>query len=204
MKISVVSGSHRKKSQSRKISDVVCNYLAEHQSVTQSVVIDLSMIELPLWEEAIWENDPAWINRLSALSKVLQESDGFVIVSPEWHGMVPSALKNFFLMWGEGQLAHKPALIVSISSSNGGSYPVAELRMSSYKNNRICYIPEHLIIRNVETIFNKDPQENDAEVQHGLNERMLYCIQLLICYAEGFKPIRQKKATDISTFKFGM
>ena len=204
MKISVVSGSHRKKSQSRKISDVVCNYLAEHQSVTQSVVIDLSLIELPLWEEAIWENDPAWINRLSALSKVLQESDGFVIVSPEWHGMVPSALKNFFLMWGEGQLAHKPALIVSISSSNGGSYPVAELRMSSYKNNRICYIPEHLIIRNVETIFNKDPQENDAEVQHDLNKRMLYCIQLLICYAEGFKPIRQKKATDISTFKFGM
>ena len=204
MKITVVSGSHRKKSQSRKISDVVCHRLAEHQSVTQSEVIDLSMMELPLWEEAIWENDPAWINRLSALSKVLQESDGFVIVTPEWHGMVPSALKNFFLMWGEGQLAHKPALIVSISSSNGGSYPVAELRMSSYKNNRICYIPEHLIIRNVESIFNEHPQENDAKAQHDLNERMLYCIQLLICYAEGFKSIRQKKATDISTFKFGM
>ncbi len=172
--------------------------------MTKSEVIDLSVIELPLWEEAIWENDPAWIARLSSVSKVLEESDGFVIVSPEWHGMVPSALKNFFLMWGEGQLAHKPALIVSISSSNGGSYPVAELRMSSYKNNRICYIPEHLIIRNVGSIFNMDSQENDAETQHRLTERMLYCIQLLICYAEGFKRIRQNKATDISTFKFGM
>jgi len=204
LQITVVSGSHRKKSQSRKIADVIRCRLAENQSVTKSEVIDLSVIELPLWEEAIWENDPTWIARLSSVSKVLEESDGFVIVSPEWHGMVPSALKNFFLMWGKGQLAHKPALIVSISSSNGGSYPVAELRMSSYKNNRICYIPEHLIIRNVGSIFNKDSQENDAETQRHLTERMLYCIQLLICYAEGFKRIRQNKATDISTFQFGM
>ncbi len=30
-------------------------------------------------------------------AKRLQAADGFVVVSPEWHGMVPAGLKNFFL-----------------------------------------------------------------------------------------------------------
>jgi hypothetical protein len=39
-------------------------------------------------------------------------------------------------------------LIIAVSGgAGGGAYPVAELRMSSYKNSRICYLPEHLIVR---------------------------------------------------------
>ena len=79
---------------------------------------------------------------LSPISNKLASSDAFIVISPEWHGMAPAGLKNFFLMWGKGELAHKPALIITVSSGDGGSYPVAELRMSSYKNNRICFLPE--------------------------------------------------------------
>ncbi len=46
-------------------------------------------------------------------------------------------------------------LIVAVSSGAGGAYPVAELRMSSYKNSRICYIPEQIIIRDVENVLNE-------------------------------------------------
>ena len=67
--------------------------------------------------------------------------------------MVPAGLKNFFLCFGRNELAHKPGLIVGVSSADGGVYPVAELRMSSYKNSRICYIPEQLIVRNVESVL---------------------------------------------------
>ena len=73
-----------------------------------------------------------------------------MVIAPEWHGQVPAGLKNFFLICGRAEVGHKPALITTVSSGDGGAYPVAELRMSSYKNNRICYIPEQLIIRNVE------------------------------------------------------
>ena len=63
-------------------------------------------------------------------------------------------------MFNRFQLGHKPALIVTVSSADGGAYPVAELRMSSYKNNRICYLPEHVILRNVERILNDDAKDN--------------------------------------------
>jgi len=55
--------------------------------------------------------------------------------------MAPAGLKNFFLYAGNTALAHKPAYLVGISASRGGSYPIAELRMSSYKNSYLCYIP---------------------------------------------------------------
>ena len=59
--------------------------------------LDLTNNPLPLWDESIWAGDPEWQARLSPISEELGSSDGFVIIAPEWHGMVPSALKNFFL-----------------------------------------------------------------------------------------------------------
>ncbi|MCB1905163.1 MAG: NAD(P)H-dependent oxidoreductase, partial [Gammaproteobacteria bacterium] len=102
----------------------------------------------------------------------LRASDGFVIVSPEWHGQVPSGLKNFFLLCSVRELGHKPALIVTVSSIDGGAYPVAELRMSSYKNNRICYIPEQIIVRKVEQVLNDDVQQNDPRNDEYYRQRI--------------------------------
>ena len=89
--------------------------------------------------------------------------------------MVPSAVKNFFLLCSAQELGHKPGLIVSISSSRNGAYPVAELRMSSFKNNRLLYIPEHLILRDVEKMFN--PGEPGLEDDIYYRQRLDYCLQ---------------------------
>ena len=118
--------------------------------------------------------------------------------------MVPSGLKNFFLMWGKGELAHKPALIITLSSGDGGSYPVAELRMSSYKNNRICFLPEHLIIRNVESIFNINPVNNNSSAQLYFENRLDYCLKQLITYGEAFKQIRASGDVSLDVYKSGM
>ena len=128
----------------------------------------------------------------------------FVVVSPEWHGQVPAGLKNFFLMWGKGELAHKPALIVTVSSADGGAYPVAELRMSSYKNNRICYIPEQIIVRNVESVLNDDPGRNNQDADSYFRERIAYALGVLQEYARALGQVRASGATDLSQFKNGM
>ena len=36
-------------------------------------------------------------------------------------------IQKIFLVFNNGELFHKPGLIVSISSGNGGAYPVSEL-----------------------------------------------------------------------------
>ena len=107
-------------------------------------------------------------------------------------------------MWGKGELAHKPALIVTVSSADGGAYPVAELRMSSYKNNRICYIPEHVIVRNVESVLNDDPGQNNPDADGYFRERMSYALNILKEYALALGQVRASGAADLALFKNGM
>lgn len=202
MNITLVSGSHRPNSQSTKIAHYMARKLASMAQCDNADVLELADNPLPLWEETIWASDPEWQKRLAPLSAQLSASDAFVIVSPEWHGMAPAGLKNFFLMWGGGELAHKPALLVSVSAGEGGAYPIAELRMSSYKNNRICYMPEHLIVRHVSDVFNAD--SNDDEAQAYLEPRMDYCLQQLLCYGQAFQHIRASETTSLETYGNGM
>ena len=202
MKITIVSGSHRQHSQSEKVGRFVQKTL-QGQDV-EADLFSLANNPLPLWDESIWGGDEAWKQRLEPISAGLASSDGFVIIAPEWHGQVPAGLKNFFLMWGKGELAHKPALIITVSSSNGGAYPLAELRMSSYKNNRICYLPEHVIVRNVESVLNEDGKANDPDADTYFRERIGWALGILTAYAEALGPVRASGITYNDKFRNGM
>ena len=203
MKISIISGSHRQNSQSIKVARHIEKTLLESKLSDETYLFSLAGNPIPLWDESIWEGDEAWKGILDPISDELESSDGFVIIAPEYHGQVPAALKNFFLMWKQ-QLAHKPALIVGVSSVDGGSYPVAELRMSSYKNNRICYLPEHLILRNVELILNDDQEKNNAEADSYFRERIQWCLGILNEYSKALKEVRDSGVTDTDKFTNGM
>ena len=204
MKITIISGSHRNNSQSLKVANYIKKTLQNEKLCDESWLFSLSGNPLPLWDEGIWEGDEAWQDLLEPISAELASSDGFIVIAPEWHGQVPAGLKNFFLLWGKGELAHKPALIVTVSSADGGAYPVAELRMSSYKNNRICYIPEQVIVRNVESVLNDNPEDNNQDTDAYFRGRFSYALKQLTEYAIALKQVRKTGATDLSVYKNGM
>ena len=118
-----------------------------------------------------------------------------------WDG--PS-LKNFFLVCGGASFAHKPALPVGVSVGPGGTYPINELRTSSYKNNRLCYPPEHLIVRNCMVVMNEDVSENDEGEHSYISERSLYCMKQLIAYADALALVRASGAADLTPYPNGM
>jgi NAD(P)H-dependent FMN reductase len=204
MKITIVSGSHRKDAQSLKVARYIESRLLEQSLCEEVFLFSLSDNPLPLWEEAIWDKDPDWQSRLRPIADELKHSDGFVIIAPEYHGMAPAGLKNFFLCFGRNELAHKPGLIVGVSSADGGACPVAELRMSSYKNSRICYIPEQLIVRNVESVLNKDPVDNNEAADAYFRDRIDWVLRQLEQYAVALKQVRDSGATDMSVYRNGM
>ena len=203
MKISIISGSHRDNAQSLKVAKVIQGYL-DNGICDESWLFSLSGNPLPLWDQGVWDGDPDWKERLAPIKQQLASSDAFVVISPEWHGQVPAGLKNFFLLFGKNELGHKPAMIVSVSSGDGGAYPVAELRMSSYKNSRICYIPEHVILRKVEKVLNDDPADNDERSDNYYRERIQWALNILKQYAVGLKLVRESGATETEKFNNGM
>lgn len=199
MKIGIISGSHRDPSQSGKVADYLQHRLRHFGAETWT--FKLANNPLPLWDQKVWQDDEEWNIILTPLKKELSECEGFVIITPEWHGQVPAGLKNFFLLFSRFELGHKPALITAVSSGDGGAYPVAELRMSSYKNNRICYIPEQLILRNVESILNENSQDNDESADAYFRQRIDWSLQMLQGYTGALTSMRE--STEIFHEQFG-
>ncbi|MCU7817351.1 MAG: NAD(P)H-dependent oxidoreductase [gamma proteobacterium symbiont of Lucinoma myriamae] len=203
MKIAIISGSHRHNSQSLKVAKHIQKTL-ETEIQNDTWLYNLEGNPLPLWDEGVWNGEQKWLDILNPVREQLSGCDALVIISPEWHGQVPAGLKNFFLLFGKNEMGHKPALIVSVSSGAGGSYPIAELRMSSYKNSRICYIPEHVIIRDVESILNDNSADNDKRSDPYIRERLQWSLTILNEYAAALKQVRESGVTQTDKFVNGM
>ncbi len=202
MKFGIIAGSHQKASQSAKVANKLASLIEQREH--QVWIMDLGKEPLPMWDEDIGSGEGKWAF-VSEMNQQLADCDGFIFISPEWHGMATAALKNFFLVATAGQgLAHKPALLCSVSVVDGGAYVIAELRASSYKNNRICYLPEQLVYRNVGEIFNEDPSKNNPETHSYFIERSEYCVDLLIEYGRAFTQIRSSNVIDHKKYGNGM
>jgi hypothetical protein len=74
--------------------------------------------------------------------------------------------------------------------------------MSSYKNTQFCYIPEHIIVRNVRNVFNDWNDSPPEEVY--LRGRLKYALSLLVAYADALKIVRDGGVVDLATYPFGM
>ncbi|TVP90024.1 MAG: NADPH-dependent oxidoreductase [Pseudomonadaceae bacterium] len=197
MNIAIVAGSSRSNSQTAKVARFIRQTLINQFDLAEQEVsvIDLGSYPLPLWPG---EDQGPW----GMFEKQLAKADALIVLAPEWHGMACPAIKNFFLYATKAQLAHKPAMLGGISAGVGGAYPISELRASSYKNCRLCYIPEHLIVRGVEKVMNM-PLPVDEEDRR-IRERLNYNLDVLLRYADALKPVRAAIDMSLPEFANGM
>jgi NAD(P)H-dependent FMN reductase len=197
LNIALVAGSSRNNSQSGKVARFLRQRLIQLEQTTAELsnVIDLGLAPLPLWPA---DDGGPW----SIYSQQLKAADAVVIIAPEWNGMACPAIKNFFIYASKVELAHKPGLLVGVSVGVGGAYPISELRASSYKNCRLCYVPEHLIVRQVEKVLNT-PQAVSEDEQR-LHSRIDYELDILVKYAKALKPVRESIDMSNPAFTNGM
>jgi len=200
MKIVLVSGSSRKDSQSLKVTRWLEKKL--HDLDVETEIVDLQTLELPIRHGEIWEeieSDPAAVS----LRTILEFADGYVVVTPEWHGMASPALKNMFV-YVKKTMADKATMLVGVSAAVGGAYPITELRASTYKNGRINYIPEQLLIRDANNVMNSDDPSEGSEADQYLKKRGLYALTVLKAYSEALKSVRDSGVIDYTTYPNGM
>ena len=201
VRVAVVAGSHRTTGQSGRVARYVCAQLEQRADV-EPWLFDLAGNPLPLWEQGVWDGDAPWPAVWTPVARQLQSSDALVLVSPEWGGMVPPGVKNFLLLCGNAELAHKPGLAIGVSSGAGGAYPLAELRVSGTKNNHLVWIPEQLALRAVgDLLVGSEPvSPADAEVR----DRLDYALGVLLAYAGALRKVRTDPRIDVDRYPFGM
>jgi azobenzene reductase len=197
MNIAIVSGSQRANSQSLNVA----NYLEKLAApqFDNRTVLDLHQLNLPFWNEGVWQGSDEW-EQWTPVAHILKQSDALIFITPEWHGMATPALKNFLMLATDEELAHKPALLVSVSASLNGVYPISELRMTGNKNNHVCFLPDHLIFRNCEDILTAEHKCTNQP----MNARSEYTIKLLAAYATALAPVHRDMVNAGKTFRYGM
>lgn len=164
MQLLAISGSHRRDSQSEKVTRFLAARAEALGLFASTSVLCMSDNSIPFWSEEAFDSDNTkWKPLLSDLNDQLIRADAYIVVSPEWHGTVPSRLKNLLLFFTAHTVGHKPALLTAVSAARGGTYPICELRMNAGKNSRLCLIPEHLIVRNAGDVLNGDDPASDED-----------------------------------------
>ncbi|WP_310622334.1 NADPH-dependent FMN reductase [Flexibacterium corallicola] len=199
MKLCIINGSHREKSQSSRITDYLSNMPAVLNAFGEVDRIELCSADIEIWNEGVWDGHSSWDGWFET-SENLASSDAFIIVTPEWGGMVPPRLKNLLMLASVKETGHKPALIVSVSAGEGGFAPMTELRAFAYKNSHICYLPDHVILRNVESLFNGELNEDNDR----LRDRLDYGIRMLAQYSAALLNVRNSGIVNDVEFKYGM
>ena len=195
MKITILSGSTRQNSASANVSRYIFSQLSEVDADVERAIFDLAQLNLPMWDE---ETD---LSALADHHAQLEQSDAFVFVIPEWHGMVPPAVKNLFFLFN-GVFRHKPAYLVTGSAGTGGRYPISEMRASAYKNAYINYIPVNTVIDRVATVISEEGQyiAEKAFVQRRVDEGL----RILIEYSKAFQLIRESEIVQEKRFPNGV
>jgi azobenzene reductase len=186
MKLLIVSGSQRRDSQSAKVAKYLCGAATGYRDVSH---LELCRYDLPFWDGeplSIEDQSSSW----TMIKHKLRRADALVLITPEWGGMATPILKNFLLMCDAQETAHKPAMLVSVVSGISGAYPIAELRMSALKNNKLVAVPDHLIIRNVNEVLNDESESTQRDIS--LRNRIEYSLQMLHQYSEALGVIRRQ------------
>lgn len=117
-KIGIIVGSLRKESYNRKVAEVIKSFLEKE--------IDAKILEignLPLYNEDIdGENPP---EEYIKFRKIIDQTDGFIFVTPEYNRSYPAAIKNALDVASIGEenyWAGKPGAIVSASPGRFGGF----------------------------------------------------------------------------------
>ena len=197
MKVVVVVGSQRTPSASARVGQYVALQL-EDQFTASTFVLELATAGLGFWDtDFSSKSGPQW-QAWAPVSDQLKMADSLVFVFPEWGGMAPPIMKNFMLLASKDEIGDKPALLVSVSSGMGGSYPIAELRASAGKNNRVCIVPDHMIVRKVDEVL-PDAMTCAPEIR----DRLRYHLANLLLYADALAKVRKSVVYD-PRYKFGL
>lgn len=196
--IALISGSMKANGESTRIAAVLAEKLHAQDCTTD--IIEAKHI--PLWDESMWGQEGQTAKVWAPISEQLQKANAFIILAPEYNGTVPAALKNFFHCLSGKEAAHKPALLVSVSGGANGSYPIAELRATASKNNKLVFIPDHVIVRSASHVLRDDAPAEHKETHNYINARTDYSLDVLLQYTKAMANLSSINIPDF--YKYGM
>jgi azobenzene reductase len=164
MKFVIINGSPRKNGRTRKAA----TYIANQYNMT---LFDLASHPLPLFNGEEEQKHHPLVHKLRTL---MEEADGVLLASPEYHSGMSGALKNALDFLSSEQFAHKPvALLACAGGGKGGINCLANMRTVArgvYAN----VIPRQLVLDPVDFVGDTLTESAQQKVHELVEELKLY------------------------------
>lgn len=176
--IAIISASVRKGRFSHRIALFFKKYIEENNLATAEI-LDLNEYRFPLFNERLkFQQDPS--ARVVEFAEKIKNAGGVIIVTPEYNGGYPAALKNVVdLLYSEWQ--RKPVAISTVSDGAfGGTQVITSLQFTLWKI-RAWTVPAMFPVPNVQNIIDEtgnaaDKMSMDKRAKVFLDE-LLWCIE---------------------------
>jgi NAD(P)H-dependent FMN reductase len=175
--IAIISASVRTGRHSHRVALFFQQYL-EAQGLASAEVLDLAQYRFPVFEERLKYQQAPSPEVLDFAARVTQ-ADGVIVVTPEYNGGYPAALKNVVdLLYEEWH--RKPIAIATVSDGAfGGTQVITSLQFSLWKI-RAWVVPAMFPVPKVQEAFDEAGQPADKagtekRAQRFLSE-LLWCI----------------------------
>lgn len=110
MNIVVINGSPRRSGR----TGIVARYIAAQYGTK---LIDLSDGTLPLYNG---EDEQELLQSVKQLRQAVQEADGVILCSPEYHNAMSGALKNALDFLGSNEFQDKPVALIAVGGGGKG------------------------------------------------------------------------------------
>lgn len=179
-KVIVLSGSIREGRKSHFVAQFINKKLQETNQIN-ATLLDLKEYPFPIMETRMNETD-APPERLGEFSTLLSQSDGIIIVSPEYKNGIPGALKNALDYLDPQIFKHIPLGIVTVTSGGfGGLYCLSQLRLVGLALGGIP-IPEKLCVSMINEVFDAFGTLQEPSFNKKVNE----FIKAFLWYVERF------------------
>ncbi|MES2514334.1 MAG: NAD(P)H-dependent oxidoreductase [Bacteroidota bacterium] len=160
MKIAIISSSVRKGRNSHRVALYFEKFIAE-QKMGDVKMLDLHQYQFPIFEERL-KNIPDPTMDMKQFSEEVIKADAVLIVTPEYNGGYPAALKNIVdLLTTEWK--RKPIAISTVSAGAfGGSQVITSLTFSLWKQGALM-VPAMFPVPTVEKSYTETGDATDKE-----------------------------------------
>ncbi len=151
LSIAVLVGSVRRGRKSIRVARFARDRLCA--AGFEAPLLDLADLDLPIMEERLhMRDDPP--PGLVRFSETIRAADAVVVVSPEYNGSIPGALKNA-LDYIHGEWFRKPVGIITLSSGAFGGVQVHYLLQLLFLRLRALPVA-HMPVPHVSDAFDED------------------------------------------------
>lgn len=178
MNIAILSASVRHGRNSHRVALYFRQYITQHH-IADVTMIDLNEYQFPVFEERLkFLKDPS--PKILDFAEKIKSADGVLIVTPEYNGGYPAALKNVTdLLYTEWK--RKPIAIATVSDGPfGGTQVITSLLFTLWKIGA-WVVPSMFPVPKVRESFTEDGAATDTEFTDKraktFTDELVWCIK---------------------------